>query len=122
LTTRKFKVTVNGRNYDVEVEEIGGSTRTRVKKRAGVQARGSSYSAAQSSVSINGTVSAPIPGKVLSVEINVGETVKKGDTLLVIESMKIENPIFAPMDGRVDKVHVSVGSQVRTGDLLVTIS
>jgi len=125
LTARKFRVTVNGKSFEVEVEETGGAVRTEVKRPSSVRtARGPSPSGPLPALPArrDGAVCAPIPGKILSVEIKPGDAVKKGDKLLMIESMKIENPILAPRDGRIDKVHVIVGGHVRTGDPLVTIT
>jgi len=111
-------VTVNGRTYEVEVEEIGGVAQPKSSRR--VSAARSTPSAGLT-VSTDGRVAAPIPGKILSVDVKSGSEVKKGDTLLVVESMKIENPIFAPCDGRITDVHVKTGDHVRTGDPLVAI-
>ena len=125
MTARKFRVTVNGKSFEIEVEEIGGAVRTEVKRSSSVRtARGPSPAGPLSAPPArrDGAVCAPIPGKILSVEIKPGDAVKKGDKLLMIESMKIENPILAPRDGRIDKVHVTVGGHVRTGDPLMTIT
>jgi biotin carboxyl carrier protein len=67
-------------------------------------------------------VSSPLPGKVLAVRAQVGQKVKRGDLLLVIEAMKMENEIFAGEAGTVRQVHVSVGQSVETGDPLAEIA
>ncbi len=66
-------------------------------------------------------VEAPITGKILSVEVKVGDKVKEGDTLCILESMKMENPIVAPLNGTVSKVAVSPGQVVESGGLLAVI-
>jgi biotin carboxyl carrier protein len=66
-------------------------------------------------------VEVPISGKIVSVDCKVGNVVKEGDTLCVIESMKMENPILAPVAGTIQKVGVSAGQTVREGDLVAII-
>ena len=66
-------------------------------------------------------VNSPLPGSVISVAVKEGQTVKKGDTLLVLESMKMENPILADCDGTVSKIAVAPGQSVMQDDLLVVI-
>ena len=70
----------------------------------------------------NGTaVRAPLPGTVNAVAVNVGQAVKKGQTVVVLEAMKMENNINAECDGTVMAVHVNKGDSVREGAILVTI-
>ena len=66
-------------------------------------------------------VNSPLPGSVISVAVKEGQAVKKGDTLLVLESMKMENPILADCDGTVSKIAVAPGQSVMQDDLLVVI-
>ena len=66
-------------------------------------------------------ISSPLPGSVISVTVKEGQTVKKGDTLLVLESMKMENPILSDCDGTVTKIAVAAGQSVMQDDLLVVI-
>ena len=67
-------------------------------------------------------VNSPLPGSVISVAVKEGQAVKKGDTLLVLESMKMENPILADCDGTVSKIAVAPGQSVMQDDLLVVIA
>ena len=67
------------------------------------------------------TVCAPLPGSVVDVKVSVGESVKKGQILLLIEAMKMENEIVAPNDGVVKAIHTSKGASVTTGAPLVTL-
>ena len=67
-------------------------------------------------------VTAALPGTVLAISIKVGQSVKKGDTLLILESMKMENAIPAPQDGTVASVNVAKGASVNAGDLLVSLN
>ena len=66
-------------------------------------------------------VEVPITGKIISVESKVGDTVKEGDVLCFIESMKMENPILAPVGGKVTQIDVKVGEVVEAGKPLATI-
>ena len=66
-------------------------------------------------------VEVPITGKVISVEVKVGDKVEEGDTICLIESMKMENPILAPLDGTITEIKVEAGQTVETGNLIATI-
>ena len=67
-------------------------------------------------------VKSPLPGSVVKVCVNEGQDVKKGDTLLILESMKMENPILAEQDGKVAQVAVAAGQTVMQDDLLVVLA
>jgi glutaconyl-CoA decarboxylase len=66
-------------------------------------------------------IEAPIPGKILSVAVTVGNSVNEGDTVCVIEAMKMENPILAPVKGSITQVGVSPNQVVKTGQLIAVI-
>jgi biotin carboxyl carrier protein len=66
-------------------------------------------------------VEAPLTGKIIKVEVKVGDKVKEGDTVVVLESMKMENPIVAPVDGTITKINVTVGQVVKTGETIAII-
>jgi len=66
-------------------------------------------------------VKSPLPGSVIKVNVSVGQAVKKGDTLLTLESMKMENPILAEQDGTVAQVAVAAGQNVMQDDLLIVL-
>ena len=67
------------------------------------------------------TVEVPITGKIVSVNVKVGDTVKEGDVLCVLESMKMENPILSPVDGTVTEVGVDVEQVVKPGEVIAVI-
>ena len=109
---KKYTITVNGVAYDVTVEE-GGSVASAPKAAAPAAPAG-----AQGSVKVE----SPMPGKILAVKKNVGDAVKSGDVILVLEAMKMENDIVAPQDGTVASINVSVGDSVESGATLATLN
>ena len=122
---RKFQITVNGNTYEVEVEELGAGapaaaaapTATPAAKPA-APAAPKAAPAAAGSVAIN----SPMPGNINAIKVSAGQSVKKGDTLLILEAMKMENEILAPKDGTVAQVNVSKGASVNSGDVLVVLN
>ena len=119
---KKYTITVNGVAYDVTVEE-GGSVASAPKAAApaapaAAQAPAAAPAGAQGSVKVE----SPMPGKILAVKKNVGDAVKSGDVILVLEAMKMENDIVAPQDGTVASINVSVGDSVESGATLATLN
>lgn len=118
---RKFLVKVNNQQFEVELEEVKSSRQPEkpVEKVAKPSSNGSSTAAP---VSANGEkVVAPMPGNILKVNVNKGDTVKRGQVLLVLEAMKMENEITAPADGKVTDVKVEKGQCISAGDVMVVI-
>lgn len=66
-------------------------------------------------------IEAPLPGTIWKVEVEVGTTVKEGDTVLILEAMKMENEIMAEVDGVVKEIRVQKGDAVQAGDVLVVL-
>ena len=118
---KNYIVTVNGVKYEVSVEETS-STSTVVQQSLVEpkveQKQNTTVTTSNSKIS----VSAPMPGVVLKVNVTKGQAVKKGETLLILEAMKMENEISAPEDGVVDTIAVTKGANVKTGDLLVGLN
>ena len=69
----------------------------------------------------NGLVKAPMPGKIIQIDVAVGETIKKGQDLLILEAMKMENRIKSPTDGILTKLNTGIGSNCNSKDLLMVI-
>ena len=123
----KYVVTLNGKNYEVEVTEqeavllnVSDVAAAPAPVAAPVTAPAAVPAAAP--VAGDGTkVPSPMPGTILSVNVSVGQTVKTGEVLLVLEAMKMENDIVAPCDGTVKQLLVSKGSTVNTDDVLVVM-
>ena len=130
---KNYTITVNGSAYEVTVEEGFSSPMVTqpaqvVQATAPVQAAApaptpvaSAPAAATSGSAGKEKVDSPMPGKILSLKANVGQSIKKGDVILILEAMKMENEILAPKDGRVVSITTNVGESVDTGDKLVVI-
>ena len=103
-----FLVDVGGESYRIRVEE---ETRYIIRTRGGVE-----------SVQGGLVVTAPMPGKIVRVEVRVGQAVEPGDGLVVIEAMKMENEFRATTAGTVREVRVEVGQTVNAGDVLVVVA
>ena len=127
---RRFNVTVNGVSYDVVVEEIGGTAPAQAPVSAPVQtpaaapAQTPAQAPAQAPAGAAGgvAVKAPMPGTIMKINVTLGQAVKKGDVLCVLEAMKMENDISAPQDGVVASVNVQKGASVQTEEVLVTLN
>ena len=128
----KYKVTLNGRTYEVEVEagkamllsEYEAVAPAAPAAAAPAAAPAAAAPAAPAAPVVTGAgeaVNAPMPGNILKVNVKAGDVVKSGTVLVVLEAMKMENEIMAPKDGTVTQVLVSKGSTVDTGAPLVVI-
>lgn len=132
---KHYTITVNGNTYEVSVEENTGVPSVSpapvatpapvapVQKVASAPAPAPApapkvASGAEGSIKL----SSPMPGKILSLKATVGQAVKKGDIILILEAMKMENEIVATEDGTVASINVSAGQSVEAGDLLATIN
>lgn len=120
---KNYRITVNGVAYDVSVEELGAgeapvvSTPVSAAPKAPAKKASAKAAGAEGSVKVN----APMPGKIVAVKVKAGDSVKKGDVVIVLEAMKMENEICAAQDGKIASVEVAVGDMVEGGDVLVTM-
>ena len=125
---KNYRVTVNGVAYDVVVEEVSASEASvsapaaapATPKKAAPAAPQKAAAPAGKAGSV--VIKAPMPGNLIKVNVKVGDTVKKGDVLCVLEAMKMENDIMAPSDGVVASVEAAKGSSVATDAVLVTLN
>ena len=115
---KKYRVNVNGSVYEIEVEEMDASA-VSAAPAAPAAAPAAPVSAAPAA---GAQIKAPMPGTILDVKVQNNETVKKGDVLVILESMKMENEIQAPCDGKVTGVNVRKGDTVETQALICTIA
>ena len=120
---RKFQITVNGTAYEVEVEEIGGAP-SAAPVAAAPSAAPAPKAAPKAAPAAAGAikVNAPMPGNINAIKVNVGQSVKAGDVLLILVAMKMENEIKAPQDGTVASIAVNKGQSVNTGDLMISLN
>ncbi len=112
---KKYKVNVNGTAYEVEIEEMTGAPAAAPAAAAPAAAPAPAASGAGESIT------SPMPGNILAVNVAAGDMVKKGQVLMILEAMKMENEIMAPRDGKVTAVAVTKGAAVESGALLCTI-
>ena len=118
------KVTVNGAEYTVEWEKpVEEKPVVKVQPAAAKPATtAATPAAAPAAAPVNGhAIKTPLPGVIIDVKVNVGDTVKKGDTVVVLEAMKMENNINADRDGKVTAVQVAKGDTVADGAVLIVI-
>ncbi len=134
----KYVVTVNGKKFEVEVEKVGGAARSLSRQPAERGERTVAAAAAPvapapvatpapaapvaaSSTTGGVTITSPMPGSILDVKVNVGDKVKYGQTLAILEAMKMENDIPATGDGEVAEIRVKKGDAVETDAVLIVL-
>ena len=150
MASKNYKINIAGKTYDVEVGDISKSPvqvsvdgtvyQVEIPESTGDRASGvqatfapkpvapaAAAAAAVSRPSIpdsldDGVVRSPMPGRILSVNISVGDTVKNGQPIFILESMKMENTIASSIDGTVTSVHVAVSDSVQHGQTLAEIA
>ena len=134
---KKFSFTIRGNKYEVELQNLEDNI-------AEIEVNGSKYeveihqeiktpkviptaepeavkTAKPTARKGTGGLNAPLPGTVLEIKVKVGDEVKAGDLILVMEAMKMENNIKADKNGKISAIKVNVGDSVLEGDLLVEI-
>ena len=129
---KKYNITVNGTTYEVVVEEVGGvasapvaapvfTAPTAPAVAPAAAAAPAAPKAASAGAGAN-KITSPMPGTILDVKVSVGQSVKKGDVICVLEAMKMENDIPAPCDGVIASVNVQKGASVAANDVLATLN
>jgi biotin carboxyl carrier protein len=124
---KNYTITVNGNVYDVTVEETGSAGAAAAapkaaapKKAAPAPAAAPKKAASSGAGSVK--VTASVPGKVFKLSASVGQTLKAGDPIIVLEAMKMEIPVVAPQDGTLASIEVASGDAVENGQLLATMN
>ena len=120
-----YKIRIGEKVYEVEVEEI-------TEKNGAIETSADSNNKQKIDINENrplqgGTgrsevVKAPMQGLVVDIKVKIGEKVKAGDEIVILEAMKMENPIVAPCDGVIDVIKVTKGDKVNTDDILAVLS
>ena len=117
---KKYVIKLNNKVYEVEMEEVTSEESSKLVQEAGAKSM-TTASPQVVPTSESENIEAPMPGTILTVKVKIGDMVKKGDLLLILEAMKMENEIVSPIDGRITHVGVSNGAVVNPGDILITI-
>lgn len=131
---KTYIITVNGKSYEVAVEEKDGSQAVKpavasamsAPAKPAVQSAAPAVPVSQSkekkpAVEGGTQVAAPMPGKIISVKVNVGDTVKADQELIIMEAMKMHNPILSSGDGVIKQILVKPGDAVQTGNVLIVL-
>ena len=123
---KNYTITVNGNVYDVTVEE-GASTGAPAAAKAPAAPKAAPKAAPAAAPKASGgagsvKIEAGAAGKVFKIEKKVGDAVKKGDAVVIVEAMKMEIPVVAPQDGTVASIDVTVGDAVEAGAVLATLN
>lgn len=127
---RKFKISIDGKEYLVEMEEIGGVPQpaasippvapapTQETTPAPVEITPAPVATMQAGAD---AMPSPMPGTILKILVNVGDSVQENQPLMILEAMKMENEIVAGKDGTITGIHVAQGDMVNPGDSLITV-
>ena len=115
---KKYRVNVNGTVYEVDVEDISGAAPVAAPAAAPAAAP---VAAPVSAPAGGEQVTSPMPGNILAVNVAAGDTVRKGQVLMILAAMKMENEIMCPCDGKIVSVSVTKGATVESGTLLCVI-
>ncbi len=124
---RIYKVKVNGKTYEVKILGISETEPMKIEKAKAPVAAASAAPKASEAPKVaapvgEGTpVNSPMQGTILEIKVKVGDSVKSGDNLVILEAMKLENEIKAPKDGVVKEIRVSKGQSVNANDALIVL-
>lgn len=116
MSAKTYHITLNGKVYEVEIEEVKAGQKPQPTAEPKVQPK-KEVASTESGLAIE----APMPGTIVNVNVKNGDVVKKGQVVAILEAMKMENEIVAPIDGTVVSVDVEKGQNVNLGDSLVQI-
>lgn len=121
---KNYTITVNGNVYNVTVEEgvTSGAPVVSAPKAAAPAPKAAPAPAPKSAGAGSVKINAPMPGKIVAVKANAGDSVKKGQVIIVLEAMKMENDIVAPQDGTIASIDTAVGSAVEAGETIATLN
>ena len=123
---KKFTLRINNKEYKIQAEKLEDAEKIKVNidgvdHIVEIQEERNQLNKNEFSSHIPKNIEAPLPGEVLSIEVNVGQIVSSGTKLLVLEAMKMENIITAETDGKITSILVSKGDKVEAGQELIKI-
>ena len=118
---KAYRVNVNGKVYEVEVEEITAGGQQTVAAAPSPAPVAPKPAPAPKAAATGEIVEAPMPGTIVDIKVKVGDTVKEGDLVAVIEAMKMETDLFSTKSGVVTAVNAGKGASVNTGDAIITL-
>ncbi len=121
---KRYNIIVNGTAYDVSVEETDGSAPAAPVQSSAPAAAPAKKAAKPAAKGAQGNVriESPMPGTIVEVKASVGDTVKNGTVIAVLEAMKMENDIVASGDGTIASIDVTKGQAVETGTVIATVN
>lgn len=112
-----YKVKLNNKVYEVELQEVTSVEGEIIAENATAKTAVVEKATSSSGASIQ----APMPGVIVDIKVKVGDSVKKGDLVAIIEAMKMETELLSTADGVVSAINVTKGSQVDMGDAIITL-
>lgn len=116
---KHLKITVDGKVYDVEVEEIDEQNNQIYDKTKNIS---ENMKKNVSDVNVDGEqVKAPMAGTIVSVNVSEGQSLKKGDVIVILEAMKMKNEILAPKDGTIASLQVTENQNVQTNQIIAVL-
>ena len=126
--TEKRKVIVDDEEFEVELEKKGSSWKVKIRNREfqirvkGERKKNSKENKRKKKIKVsNGTVSSSIPGKIISLNVSIGDKVKQGDVLAILEAMKMQNEIVAPIKGVIKQINCDSGDSIIANAPLIII-
>ena len=126
--TEKRKVIVDDEEFEVELEKKGTSWQVKIRNREflikveGERKKNSKENKRKKKIKLgNGTVSSSIPGKIISLNVSIGDKVKQGDVLAILEAMKMQNEIVAPIKGIIKQINCDSGDSIIANAPLIII-
>ncbi len=118
----KYKITIDGTTYEVDVERVAEESPVSISKEpAGVKPTTPAPVKTENK-EVKTAVRSPMPGMIIAIKAEIGENVHKGQAIIVLEAMKMNNEIASPCDGILSAIHTSRGAAVQGGDILFEIN
>ena len=119
-----YKVSLNGKCYEINVENRSAAVLgvSNFVESAAPTAAVTQTAVSASQPATGEPIPSPMPGNIIAINVNVGDAVKKGQVLFILEAMKMENEILAPKDGTISKIAVSQGATVAVGESLANLA